>query len=91
MLGWTGSVDHPVLMACSTFSAADEFKPINDLDRVKHFPDMVPEHGEISQQIGDEIRIVEVGDVSELATARTSSVAEYRERSQKPDGCRTRQ
>ncbi len=32
-------------------AAADEFKPIDDLDWMEHFPDAVPELGKISQQV----------------------------------------
>ncbi len=41
-------------------TAADEFEPINDLDWVKHFPDVVPELCKISQQCCDEIRVTEL-------------------------------
>ena len=55
--------------------SANEFESINDLDWMQHFPDMVPELGEISQESGDEIRITKVGDMCKLAAARTSGVA----------------
>jgi hypothetical protein len=44
--------------------AADELKPINDLDQVQLLPDVVPELCEISQQCCNKIRIAEIGNVS---------------------------
>ncbi len=44
--------------------AADELKPINDLDRVQLLPDVVPELCEISQQCRNKIRIAEICNVS---------------------------
>jgi hypothetical protein len=50
--------------------SANEFEFINDLDWMQHFPDMVPELGEISQESGDEIRITKVGDMCKLLHCR---------------------
>ncbi len=55
-------------------ASANEFETVNDFDWMQHFPDMVPELGEISQESGDEIRVTKVGDMSELAATRTSGV-----------------
>ncbi len=56
--------------------SADEFESIDDLDWVQHFPDVIPELGEISQEGGDEIRVTKVGDMCKLAATRTSGVAQ---------------
>ena len=56
--------------------SANEFESIDDLDWVQHFPNVIPELGEISQEGLDEIRVAEVGDMCELAAARTPGVAQ---------------
>ncbi len=62
-------------------AAANKFETINNFDWMQHFPDMVPELGDISQESGDEIRATKIGDMSELAATRTSGVAWRRDRS----------
>ncbi len=56
-------------------ASANKFESINDLDWMQHFPDMIPELGEIRQGSWDEIRVTKVGDMCKLAATRTSGVA----------------
>ncbi len=56
--------------------AADELEPVDDPDRIQLLPDVVPELREIRQQGCNEIRVAEVCDMGELATARASCVPE---------------
>jgi hypothetical protein len=55
---------------------ADEFESMDDLEWMQHLSDVIPKLGEISQEGLDEIRVAEVGDVCELAAARTPGVAQ---------------
>jgi hypothetical protein len=56
--------------------SADEFESVDDFDWVQHLADVIPKLGEISQEGLDEIRVAEVGDMCELAAARTPGVAQ---------------
>ena len=58
--------------------SADKLETIDDFDRVELLPDVVPELCKISQQCCDEIRIAEIGNVSELTAAQAFGVPEPR-------------
>jgi hypothetical protein len=57
-------VDGVLHLLSRVVAAADELKPINDLDQVQLLPDVVPELRKISQQCCDKIRIAEIGNMS---------------------------